>query len=367
MSEVLSGEKRSSILVVDDSPENLTLISALLKDEYKVRVTTTGDEALRIAGSDDPPDLVLLDVVMPGMDGFEVCQRLKNGPRTANIPVIYLTGQMDPEDERRGLELGAVDYITKPVNPPVVRLRVRTHLQLKSARDFLVDKSAYLAQEVARRTREVSATQHATMVALGTLAETRDNDTGNHIRRTAEFMHILADRASGLPRFKGSLPPETVDKLYRSAPLHDIGKVGIPDSILLKPGKLTPAEFDQMKTHTSIGARAIEAAEKWLDGTTTFLHLARQIAISHHEKWDGSGYPVGLVGEDIPLPGRLMAVADVYDALVTRRVYKPAFSHEKAMEIVAEGVGTHFDPDIARVFLALGPRVQEIARKLSDE
>ncbi len=313
-----------------------------------------------------PPDLILLDVMMPGMDGYEVCQRLRDDPTTTDIPVIFLTAKSDAADEQKGLELGAVDYIVKPISPAIVTARVRTHLQLKGARDFLRDKSEYLEQEVGRRTQEISTIQDVTMVAMGSLAETRDNETGNHIRRTQHYVKMLALRLKGHPRFSSFLTPDTIELLYKSAPLHGIGKVGIPDRILLKPGKLTAEEFEIMKTHTTLGRNSIMAAEKLIESPTSFLHLAREVAWSHHERWDGMGYPRGLAGVAIAVPGRLMAVVDVYDALVSKRVYKAAFPHEMAVSIIRESSGSHFDPDIVDAFLATAESIREVAQRYLD-
>jgi putative two-component system response regulator len=359
-------ERKATILIVDDSPDSIVLLSSLLKSTYRVKVATSGDKALLIAEGDDPPDLVLLDIVMPAMDGYEVCRRLKLNPKTAEIPVIYLTAKSDDMDEEKGFELGAVDYVTKPPSPSIVMARIATHLHMKSVRDFLKDKNAYLEKEVERRTHEIGMIQDVTMVALGSLAETRDNETGNHIRRTQNYIRILAEKVKDHPRFADHLTGSTIELLYKSAPLHDIGKVGIPDSILKKPGKLEPEEFEIMKNHTILGRDAIIAAEKCLDSPTSFLALAREIAWSHHEKWDGSGYPRGLSGDDIPLAGRLMAIPDVYDALISRRVYKMAFTHEAAVEIIESGSGAQFDPDLACAFLDISDRFKDIARSLRD-
>jgi putative two-component system response regulator len=358
---------KPTILIVDDAPENIASVSALLKGEYRTKAATSGETALEIVHSDRDLDLILLDVVMPGLDGHEVCRRLKQDPETAGIPVIFLTARANTQDEEKGLALGAVDYITKPVSPPIVRARLKTHLQLKNARDFLVDKSAYLESEVARRTLEIHTVQDVTMVAMGSLAETRDNETGNHIRRTQRYVKALALRLAGLPRFRDFLTPGNIELLHKSAPLHDIGKVGIPDHILLKPGKLTPEEFTIMKTHTTIGRDAILAAEKMLDSSTSFLRLARETALSHHEKWDGSGYPLGKAGEDIPVCGRIMAVADVYDALISKRVYKESFPLEEAVAIIRDGSGKHFDPDVVSSFLEIQDQFQDIAKKYGDD
>jgi putative two-component system response regulator len=243
---------------------------------------------------------------------------------------------------------------------------VKTHLLLKSAKDFLKDQNAFLEAEVARRTREVQVIQDVTIVAMGSLAETRDNDTGNHIRRTQRYMRELAEKLASNPKFSGILDGATIELLYKSAPLHDIGKVGIPDGILLKPGKLTPEEFEIMKTHTTLGRDAIAAAEKMLDAPSSFLRYAREIAYAHQEKWDGSGYPEGSVGPLIPLSARLMAVADVYDALISKRVYKPGYTHEQAIQIIREGKGGHFDPDIVDAFLEITDKFREIAAVFED-
>ncbi len=264
--------------------------------------------------------------------------------------VIFLTSQSDIEDEQAGLDLGAVDYITKPISPPLVLARIKTHLNLKASKDFLKDKTVFLEREVLRRTREIAMIQDVTMVALGSLAETRDNETGAHIRRTQLFMRLLADEAAKLMAFQRQLNEETIELFFKSAPLHDIGKVGIPDHILLKPGRLTPQEFEVMKTHTTLGVLAIQAAERRLGTPVTFLKHAREIAGSHHEKWDGSGYPAGISGETIPLSGRMMALADVYDALRSERVYKPAFSHEKAFDLITKDSAGHFDPRLLQIF-----------------
>ena len=357
---------RATILVVDDTPENLALMSSLLKERYKVKVANGGEKALRIAQGEPPPDLVLLDIMMPEMDGYQVLERLKSDARTRDVPVIFLTAKAEVEDERRGLELGAVDYITKPISPPIVLARVRTQLSLKAAADFLRDKANYLEQEVARRTREVMAIQDVTILALASLAETRDSDTGNHIRRTQYYVRALAEQLRNHPRFARFLTDTNIERLFKSAPLHDIGKVGIPDHILLKPGRFDAQEFLVMKTHATLGRDAISHAEKSLGTEVEFLSMAKEIALSHQEKWDGSGYPQGLSGDAIPISARLMAVADVYDALISRRVYKEAMTHEQAVQIIAEGRGTHFDPDLVDAFLKISDEFRAIAERFAD-
>ena len=365
MSEALNFTAKQSVLIVDDTAENLTLMNGLLKDAYRTKIANNGERALKIA-AEAPPDLVLLDIMMPGLDGYEVCRRLKADARTKHVPVIFLTAKVEVEDEQKGFDVGAVDYITKPISPPIVLARVQTHLTLKAAADFLRDKNAFLQTEVEKRTREVQVVQDVTIMAMASLAETRDNETGNHIRRTQNYVRALALQLRKHPRFASQLDDAMVETLYKSAPLHDIGKVGIPDAILLKPGKLTPEEFEVMKTHTTLGRDAIIAAEKLIDAPSTFLRLAREIAHYHQEKWDGSGYPDKLAGESIPLSARLMAVADVYDALISRRVYKPPFPRDKAVAIIREGRDKHFDPAIVDAFLVIEEEFHAIAERFAD-
>jgi len=358
--------EKKTVLVVDDTPDNLSLMSNLLKNDYKVKVANNGEKALKIAATDPPPDLILLDIMMPGMDGYEVCQFLKRNSATANIPVIFLTAKAEVEDEKKGLEFGAVDYITKPVSPPIVMARVKNHLALKAHADFLRDKSAYLESEVERRTKEVIAIQDVTILAMASLAETRDSDTGNHIRRTQFYAKALAEKLKPNERFNALMTNHYINMLFKSAPLHDIGKVGIPDRILLKPGRFTPEEFEIMKTHTTLGKEAIDHAEAQLGMSVEFLAMAKEIALYHQEKWDGSGYPEGLAGDAIPVSARLMAVADVYDALISRRVYKEGMPHEKAVEIIQEGKGKHFDPDMVDAFMAIQEEFRQIAQRYAD-
>ncbi|WP_053178989.1 response regulator [Pseudomonas kilonensis] len=366
MSAEQSHYPQATILVVDDTPDNLLLMTDLLKDRYRVKAANSGEKALRVLQGGSLPDLILLDVMMPGLSGHEVAGQLKHDPRTCDIPIIFLTALAAIEDEIHGLELGAVDYITKPISPPLVLARVDTQLKLKAAADFLRDQNDYLEKEVQRRTREVMAIQDVTIQAMASLAETRDNETGNHIRRTQHYVKVLAERLRDHPRFRHFLNDETIRLLFKSAPLHDIGKIGIPDHILLKPGRFTPEEFEIMKTHTTLGRDAIQRAEDQLGVAVDFLSLAKEIAYSHQEKWDGSGYPQALAGDDIPISARLMAVADVYDALISRRVYKQGMPHEEAVEIIRQGRGSHFDPDICDAFLAHVEQFQAIAERFAD-
>lgn len=350
--------EQAKLLIVDDESLNINVLVELFKADYRLSVAKNGPQALQRA-QDQNPDLILLDIMMPEMDGYEVLRRLRANPATADIPVIFVTALGAVGDEQQGLELGAVDYITKPLSPPIVKARVKNHLELQRSRHELQDQNARLEQIVAERTQELRLTQDVTIQALASLAETRDNDTGAHLRRTQLYLEVLARALPGLD-------DRTVDLMTKSAPLHDIGKVGVPDHILLKPGRLTEEEFTVIKYHPILGRDALQRAEENLGTSSSFLRLAREIAYTHHEKWDGSGYPQGLVGEDIPLAGRLMALADVYDALISRRVYKPAFSHEEAVAEIVRGRGTHFDPDLVDLFLAHAEQMRTIAARFRD-
>ncbi len=356
---------RQRILVVDDENFYIDVLVNLLQDDYRVSIAKNGQAALKRALSSTPPDLILLDVMMPDIDGYEVCRQLKADKRTTNIPVIFLTVKSEVDDEIRGFETGAVDYITKPMSPPIVKSRVKNHLLLTRARKLLEDQTKLLEQQVKERTREVTRTQDVAIYCMASLAETRDNETGNHIRRTQHYVRLLSDYLSNHPAYRDYLDKETIQLLYKSAPLHDIGKVGVPDRVLLKPGKLNEEEWEQMKRHPQCGHDALLSAENEL-GSTPFLQIAREIALTHHEKWDGSGYPEGLKDNDIPISGRLMAMADVYDALISKRVYKEAFSHEKSVQLILGEKGTHFDPLIVDAFEQLQNEFKLIAEKFKD-
>lgn len=366
MSEVFDQNAKQVILIVDDTPDNISLLSGLLKDQYKIKIATNGLKALQIASSRPGPDLILLDVMMPEMDGYETCRRLKADPATVDIPIIFLTAKSQVQDEEMGLRLGAVDYISKPISPPIVLARVATQLNLVRARHLLQDQNKHLESLVQDRTRKLAKMQDAIIMAMASLAETRDNETGNHIRRTQNYVAALARKLKNHPRFSNELSDENIELLYKSAPLHDIGKVGIPDNILLKPDKLTSEEFEVMKLHTTYGRETIISVETYLGESNEFLRFAREITYSHQEKWDGSGYPENLAGDAIPLSARLMAVADVYDALISRRIYKPAFSHEEAISIMRKGNGSHFDPDILEAFLQITDEFHQIANQFKE-
>jgi putative two-component system response regulator len=359
-------QAKPTILVVDDTPDNIDLLCAILEQDYRTKIAVNGERALKIANGDSKPDLILLDIMMPGMSGYDVCRQLKANPATRDIPVIFVTAMSEISDEQMGLSLGAADYITKPVSAPIVLARIKTQLGMKRVHDFLRDQNTFLDAEVKRRTQEVAALQDVTIHTMASLAETRDNETGNHIRRTSWYVKALAERLRHHPRFSHFLDDTTIELLFKSAPLHDIGKVGIPDRILLKPGRFEPYEMEIMKTHTTLGRDAILAAERELGIEVDFLKYAKEIAYGHQEKWDGSGYPEGLAGDAIPISARLMALADVYDALISRRVYKEGMSHEQAVAIIAEGHGKHFDPDITDAFLDIQQQFVEIARRYAD-
>lgn len=348
----------TTILLVDDSPANLSLLSDLLLPHYDVRAVNSGERALRAAASKPRPDLILLDVMMPDMDGYEVLWRLRQDAATADIPVVFVTALGTSVDEAHGLELGAVDYITKPLKPAITLARVKAQLELKAARDWLTDRNAALEAEVSRRMAENIFIQNVTIRCLGHLAEIRDPETGNHLRRTQKYVQLLCEELRPLEAFADFLTDENIDLLVRSAPLHDIGKVGIPDHILLKPGKLTPEEWTVMKTHSDIGSFAIQQVEADAERSVAFLQCAKLIIRHHHEKWDGSGYPDGLVGAAIPIPARVMALADVFDALISRRPYKEPFSLDTAIRMITDGRGSHFDPAVVDAFSA---RVSEFA------
>ena len=348
----MTQEFAATILIVDDSPNNLGVLHELLRPLYRVLAATSGEGCLRIAASDPVPNLILLDVMMPGMNGYAVLAKLRADKKTRDIPVIFLTALDSEQDEERGLQLGAADYITKPITPLVVMARVRTQLEAKKARDWMQDQNAALEAEVSRRMAENDLTQRVSIRALAHLAETRDPETGNHLQRTSSYVQRLATDLQHNPRFAEALTDRYIDLVARSAPLHDIGKVGIPDHILRKPGKLSPEEMEVMRTHAVMGSQAIENAEHDIRTPLPFLVVAKEIAHWHHEKWDGTGYPDGLVGEGIPLAARLMALADVFDALISERVYKSPMTSDAARDIIAQGRGTHFDPDMVDAFLA---------------
>jgi putative two-component system response regulator len=356
---------KPTILVVDDTPANLSLIIGLLRDHYTVKAVNSGAKALSVA-SEAPPDLILLDIVMPEMDGYEVCRRLKADPQTSRIPVIFLTSNNDSESEQKGMNLGAVDYVTRPISPPILVSRVKAHLVDAFHVRTLHISNEYLEYEVSKRSRELIALQDVTTLALASLAETRDTDTGNHLRRTQHYVQALARQLQSHPRFVEFLTESRIQALFKCAPLHDIGKVGIPDRVLLKPGRFDAAEWAIMKLHPELGCDAIARAQRHASASSEFLEVAKEIIFSHHEKWDGSGYPQGLKDDAIPISARLMAVADVYDALICRRVYKEPMPHTQAASIIEDGRGSHFDPDVVDAFCAIAADFESIAQRYAD-
>ncbi|MDD2743809.1 MAG: response regulator, partial [Rhodocyclaceae bacterium] len=314
-------DQRTTILAIDDTPANLSLLNQLLGKHYRIKLANSGVKGIELAKALQP-DLILLDIMMPEMDGYAVCKRLKAHPKTARIPIIFLTAKTESIDEEMGFELGAVDFIHKPIAPSIVLARVRTHLQIRAWQTFLEDKGEWLQGEVDRRVNEVLRLQEASIRVMVSLAEFRDECTGNHIRRTQTYVRLLAEYLSQQERDREFLTSEHIDQITKASPLHDIGKIAIPDHILLKPGKHTPEEFEVMKTHSIKGESMLNTTRKEMGEDNLMLFYATQIARSHHERWDGCGYPDQLTGEAIPLSARLMAVADVYDALRSRRPYK---------------------------------------------
>lgn len=350
--------EKPTVLIVDDAPENLQVLLSTLKNDFAILVATSGEEALELSIKEPQPDIILLDIMMPVMDGYEVCKRLKDNELTKYIPVIFVTALNENEDEKQGLTLGAVDYITKPINHDLVKARVINHIELKRHRDNL-------QQLVNEQTMQLKHAKETTIAAMGIVAESRDSETGGHIQRTKNYVRVLAERLSQNPKYSSVLTEDMIEQLYQSAPLHDIGKINIPDKILLKPGKLNDAERKIMKQHAAIGEATINNAQLRLE-ESDFLNIAKEIAGTHHEKWDGSGYPNGLSGLEIPLSGRLMALADVYDALISKRSYKPPFGHENVVKIIQDERAKHFDPEIVDVFLELNEEFHKIALEFTS-
>jgi len=353
-----------TVLIVDDTEENVDLLVEALGEGYDLSVAMDGTTALEYVKT-ERPDLILLDIMMPGISGYEVCSKLKSNAETAEIPIIFLSAMTDIESKKRGFELGAVDYITKPFNVYEVQARVRTHLSLMLAKKELSMQNVILEKKVRGRTRELALTQETTIEAIAYLVEYRDPETGGHIKRTKNYVHLLAKKLQEKPKYKDILTDEMIENLYKSAPLHDIGKIGIRDDVLLKTTKLTDEEFEEMKTHAQIGYDALCQASQKL-GENSFLQNAMILSKYHHERWNGAGYPDHVAGEDIPIAGRIMAISDVYDALISERAYKPAFSHEEAMKIIREESGRHFDPELVEVFLSVSDEVHQIALLFSD-
>ncbi len=368
MDDMLDRPDQSLVLVVDDTPENLELMSGLLLGTYRVKVASNGAKALRIAAAEPQPDLILLDIMMPEMDGYEVCRRLKADPLTADIPVVFLTAKTEQADEQQGFDLGAVDYITKPISPPIVLARVHAQLQLKASADFLRDKSEYLELEVRRRTRDMQRLQEVTIEAMANLAAMRDNPCGRHLARVEPYMTTLATAlAHQQPMLVAELSAERIAQLGKSALLHGIGKLVLPDRILLSPVPLQGADLQMLHRHAGAGRDALLAAESKLGSVTDFLRDARDIVYSQHEHWDGSGYPQGLRGEQIPLSARLMALVGVYEEMTSHHLYRQSVSHAEAVRQISAASGTRFDPSVVLAFIEAADAFAEIAQRLADD
>ncbi|NOI24457.1 HD-GYP domain-containing protein [Vibrio mediterranei] len=345
MSKVEQSTEPFTVLVVDDTPENLDVLNGILTGSYKVKVAISGRIALKIAQKVPRPDIVLLDVMMPEMDGYQVCEQLKANPLTSDIPVIFVTAKGEVSDETKGFELGAVDYIIKPVSPPIVRARVATHLSLHH-------QKRQLEKLVQKRTQIIKDTQREIISCLGRAAEFKDNETGMHVVRMSHYSRMLATHIGADPKW--------VELLFEAAPMHDIGKIGIADDVLLKPEKLDEHEWKEMQRHVEYGVAILGPYRSPL------LDLAKEIAQCHHEKWDGSGYPSGLSGENIPLSARIVAIADVFDALTSERPYKQAWKTEDAFEYLRQESGSHFQPDLVAAFVGMEPEIEQIKRTFAD-
>ena len=354
--------KKHEISIVDDEPINLMILKKLLSPSFLVRAYKSGAELLQAVEKGIKPDLILMDIMMPGMNGYETLSELRKDPDNLGIPVIYISALDSLIDEEKGFRLGAVDYITKPFRPGIVLARVNAHLELKQARDRLENQNEWLEAEVKRRMVENQLIQDTTLNVFAELVETRDNDTANHVMRTQNYVRIIARRMQKSEKYQEQLRDDVIERISKAAPLHDIGKIGIPDAILLKPGKLDAKEFEVMKTHCKIGGNAIRLAiNKTLSVSQTdneqgeitalyFLEEAEKIMNYHHERWDGKGYPEELYGEEIPLSARIMALADVFDALTSVRPYKKAWDMDAVVDYIIEQKGSQFDPDVVEAF-----------------
>jgi putative two-component system response regulator len=337
---------KPTILIVDDTPDNIDVLAATLRNDYDLKVATNGKKALQIAQSVPKPEMILLDVMMPEMDGYEVCRQLKANPITSDIPVLFVTAKANACDEEQGFALGAVDYITKPISPPRVKARVRTHIAL-------YNQNRQLQEKVKERTQSLERNRLRIIHHLGRAVEYKDNETGAHVIRMSHYSRLLAEAYGG--------NSEWIDMLFNAAPMHDVGKIGISDAILLKPGKLTPDEWEIMKQHTLFGAKILGDCDD-----DPMLKMAEVIALTHHEKWDGTGYPYGLSGDKIPLEGRIVAIADVLDALLSKRPYKEAWPLADAIRYMEENKGKHFDPQLITYLPQIIPEIEKIRAAYPD-
>ncbi len=355
----------SSVLIVDDAPENLRVLVRLLRAAGLVpRPVPDGRLAIEAALA-DPPDLILMDIRMPGLSGFDVCRQMKQNARLRDIPVVFMSGLQGFEEKIEAFRVGGVDYVSKPFNEEELLARTTTHLHLRRLQLALESHNTDLERRVAEQVKATTGSQLATIFALAKLAEARDDDTGHHVERVQTFAQRLAEQMAGMGLAAGHLTPEFIDTLYQTASLHDLGKVAVRDAVLLKPGQLDAAEFAEMQEHCALGANTLAAVlERHPDNQ--FLRMGVDVARSHHERWDGGGYPDGLVGEAIPLAARIVAVADVYDALTSGRCYRDAFSHEQTCAMLHEGDGTHFDPDVLSAFRVLEDELQRTRQEMSE-
>ena len=354
-------EKHSTcIFLVDDSVIYLNTGKAALQDEYTV-ITIPSGEKLLLLLRNTKPDLILLDVEMPGMSGYDVIKELKADPETEDIPVIFLTGKNETENELLGLTLGAVDYITKPFSQRLLHKRVEMHLLLKSQKNKLLEFNSNLMSMVNERTKDISELQNAILMWSAEVIEYRDEETGQHVERVQRYLETMLEAMEKTGQYSTEITGWDNDAFLKSSVLHDIGKIKISDSILLKPARLTEEERTDMQRHTTFGKMLLESLQEKVPDQT-FLEYAKILACSHHEKWDGTGYPDGLRGEEIPLQARMMAFADVYDALIAERPYKVAFSHDESMRMISDGSGTQFDPELTDVFMSISNKMQEISQ-----
>ncbi len=346
MRKTEQADERATILVVDDMPENLEVLIGALSDDYRIKAAKNGEQAIKATLTGTRPDLILLDVIMPQMDGYETCKRLKANPLTENIPIIFVTARDKAEDEMYGFEIGAEDYVIKPISPPALKARVKTHLELSSQR-------LMLQHEVSKKTKELEESRLAVVQKLGKAAEYKDNETGLHIIRMSQYAKLIAQSWGASEKW--------CELIALAAPMHDIGKIGIAETILTKEGKLTTEEWDSMTSHPEIGADILGESD------IPLMKLARSIALTHHEKWNGSGYPKGLKGEEIPVEGRIAAVADVFDALVTPRPYKKAWEVVDAVNYINENSGEHFDPVFVEHFNKVLPQILAIKSQFDED
>ena len=356
--------EKPTLLVVDDQPDNIMAVSGILKGTYRVKAATSGEKALTIATSDTPPDLILLDIMMPHMDGYEVCRRLKDNPVTASIPVIFLTAKSETQDEQYGLELGAVDYITKPISPPIVLARVENHLALKSYAEFMLERGNYLEKEVKNQRKQQNDQLDLTTLLLFAITDMRDTDSPNHIIRIKSIVDILVKQLQHSP-YAEQITPTLAQLIPQASAFHDIGKCVVPDKVLFADQALDIEQYEKMTRHTYQGREAIARAEKALGTQHELLTIAKDIIGSHHERWDGSGFPDGLSREDIPLPARIVAVADAYDGMTSRTGGQELSSSQAVERLVTLG-GQQYDPVIIESLVSKQTTIEQEISKLND-